>query len=317
MRRGLHLNTLLTDESIKPRSINGVFFEFLGLKKLHKILNSGANFSTNFNFLQCKNKGFAGFLTGGALCEKMSKLRVSEFVNTSIGTNTEVTPNRGSGLELNAFNGTGSWLKSLIWVLSCNTCGDDVTINWLVVFLKEVNGVLSVDVFLSVQGTDLRNVGKRNTHDNLKLGCGKVTISDTLSNRVLYLQTGVQFKEEVFIGISVVKVLNSSCTNITDRLGKALCCPLHLTESILRDDSWGSLLENLLETTLGRTVTTVECNSVSMLITDNLNLNVTGILTKLHKENRRSNNLIGNLYIGVAEISFIVNKTDTLSSTSF
>mmetsp|Transcript_4093 Transcript_4093/g.8427 ORF Transcript_4093/g.8427 Transcript_4093/m.8427 type:complete len:283 (+) Transcript_4093:5304-6152(+) len=54
-----------------------------------------------------------------------------------------------------------------------------------------------------------------------------------------------------------------------------------------------------------------------MLITNDLNFQVTSILAELHNENGATNHFVLNLNEGVAEIGFVVNKTDTFTTTSF
>ena len=152
-----------------------------------------------------------------------------------------------------------------------------------ITFLEEINwfGTLGI---LSVKHTDRRDVVQWDTHSNLKLSRREVGSGDTFSNRVLDLETRVQLQEIVLVGISIVQILHSSCTLVSNVLGKTLSGKFHLMESFFGHDSGRSLLKDFLETTLGRTITSIKSDGISVLISDNLNFNVTSILTQLHDE---------------------------------
>ena len=134
---------------------------------------------------------------------------------------------------------------------------------------------------------------------------------------MLDLKTGVQFKEEKIIGVSVVQVLDGTGSDVTNRRGQTLGSTLHFFECFGLDDGRRTFLENLLESTLGGTVTTVQGNSISVFISNNLDFNVTGVFTKLHDKNRGSDNFVSDLDVGILEVIFIVDETDTFTTTSF
>ena len=64
----------------------------------------------------------------------MTKLTVGKLVDTTVGTNTEVSPNIARRLELDALDGTGSRLETFIGVLGGDTGGNNVRVNRHVVF---------------------------------------------------------------------------------------------------------------------------------------------------------------------------------------
>jgi hypothetical protein len=101
---------------------------------------------------------------------------------------------------------------------------------------------------------------------------------------MLHLQTGFQLKEEVLVGFGIVQVLNGAGTLIPNVLHEALGCQFHLMNCLCGDNYGRSLLKDLLETALCRIVTSIECNSINMLITHDLDLNVMRVLAKLHDE---------------------------------
>ena len=309
-------NKLFLDDSIEPGGVNCVVNEFLGLQKLHQILHSGTDLSTHFNFLQCQNQSLSSFFTSSSLGKQVSKLTVGKLVNTSVGSNTKVSPNTGGGLELDAFNTSYSRLETFVGVFSSDTGGNDVSLDRIVIFRHEVNSIVSINI-ASIETTDLRNVVQRNSHGHLQLSGRHVHIGDSFGNRVLYLQTRVQLEEEVLVSGSVVQVFDSTSSLVSNGLSQTLSSTLHFFEGVGLGNDRRPFLKDLLETTLRGTITTVQGDSISMLITHNLDFQVTSVLTKLHDENRTSNNFVLDLDKGIAEIIFVVDKTDTFTTTSF
>mmetsp|Transcript_33963 Transcript_33963/g.74704 ORF Transcript_33963/g.74704 Transcript_33963/m.74704 type:complete len:459 (+) Transcript_33963:4774-6150(+) len=246
----------------------------------------------------------------------MAELRISELVDSTISSDAEVSPNIRGGLELDALDGTTGGLEALIGILGSDTGSNNVGTNGRVLLLEEINRIGAVDIGLAVKLADSRDVVKGDAHGNLKLSGRKIGTGDTLSDGMLYLQTGVKLKEEVVASISVEEVLDGTGSDVADGLGKALSGSLHLTEGFGGNNDGGSLLKDLLETTLGGAVTTVESDGVAVLVTDDLNLDVTGVLTKLHEEDGGSDDLIGNLDVGVLEILLVVHETDALTTAT-
>jgi hypothetical protein len=87
-----------------------------------------------------------------------------------------------------------------------------------------------------------------------------------------------QGKESISVG--VVKIFNSSSTNVSNALGQTLCGLLHLLECIRLGDSGRTFFKNLLETALSRTVTPIQSNGISVLVPDNLDFKMASILNK-------------------------------------
>mmetsp|Transcript_15041 Transcript_15041/g.36104 ORF Transcript_15041/g.36104 Transcript_15041/m.36104 type:complete len:678 (-) Transcript_15041:325-2358(-) len=316
MGRHLDRDSLLLDQTIEPGGINGVRLEVLSLQQLYKVLDRVANVSTDLHALQRQNKGLACRFTVGALCKQVTKLGIGELVNPSVGTNREVSPDIRSGLELDALNAARCRFESFIRVLSSNTRSHDVGVNVHVAFLEEVNRVGTIRIGAAIELSNLRNVVKGDAHSHLELSRREVGTRNALSDRMLNLQPRVQLQEEIFIGISIVQILHGTCTLISNVLRQTLCSQFHLVEGLFWNDGWGSLLKNLLEAPLSRAITAVEGDSITMLISDDLDLDVTRVLTELHDEDGRADNLILNLNVCIAQICLVVNKSDTLSSTS-
>ena len=149
----------------------------------------------------------------------------------------------------------------------------------------KVNLVSSVHVFLSVEATDFRDVVERNSHGDLKLSGRHVDASDTFRDRMLDLKTRVQLEEEEFVRGGIVEVLDGSGSVVSNGLSQTLGGRLHLLEGVRLGNGGRTFLEDLLETTLGGAITSVQSNGVSVLVTDDLNFQVTSILTELHDEN--------------------------------
>mmetsp|Transcript_1563 Transcript_1563/g.3336 ORF Transcript_1563/g.3336 Transcript_1563/m.3336 type:complete len:629 (-) Transcript_1563:319-2205(-) len=314
--RHFNTNTLFLNNAIKPGRINSVFDESIGLQQLHKVFDSSTDFSTDFDFFECQNKVLSGLFSVGSLGKQVTELGIGKFVDSTIRSNAEVPPNTRSRLELDAFEGTRSRLETFVRVFCGNTGSNDVGVNVLVPFLHEVNLVANLVHVFSVESTDFRDVVQRNSHGYLKLGGWHVNTGDSFCHRVLYLKTRVQFQEVEIIRSGIVEVFDSTGPNIPNGLRETLGSTLHLLECIRLSNGGRTFFENLLESTLGRTVTTVQGNGVSVFVSDNLDFQVTGVLTELHDENGRSNNFVRDLDVGILKVFFVVDETDTLTTTS-
>jgi biotin-(acetyl-CoA carboxylase) ligase len=133
---------------------------------------------------------------------------------------------------------------------------------------------------------------------------------------MLNLKTRVKLKEEEIISVGIVEVLDGSGTLVTNVLSQTLSGSLHLSERFGLGNDGRSLLENLLESTLSGAITAVQSDGISVLVTNNLNLKMAGILTELHDKDGRSHNLVLNLDVGILQIFFVVDETDTFSASS-
>mmetsp|Transcript_36664 Transcript_36664/g.53860 ORF Transcript_36664/g.53860 Transcript_36664/m.53860 type:complete len:203 (-) Transcript_36664:1054-1662(-) len=202
----------------------------------------------------------------------MSELRIGKFMNTTISTYRKVSPNIGGGLELNTFDRSRSGFESLIRVFSGDTGGDNVVTNVRVILLQKVNFTCTVHIGPSVELAYFRNIMKRDTHSYLQLCRWEIHAGDTFRHRMLHLKTRVQFQEEKFASVGIKQILDCSCTNVTDLLSKTLCRLFHLPECIPGSNNGRTLLENLLKTSLRRTIASVQGNCVTVLVTDNLHL---------------------------------------------
>ena len=109
-----------------------------------------------------------------------------------------------------------------------------------------------------------------------------------LRDRVLDLQTRVKLQEEVLVGFCVVQVLDGTGTDVTNVLRQALRSLFHLSENVRLGNGRRTFLENLLEATLRGAIPAVKRDSVTVLITNDLHLQVTRLRTELHHEHRRT-----------------------------
>mmetsp|Transcript_106671 Transcript_106671/g.340411 ORF Transcript_106671/g.340411 Transcript_106671/m.340411 type:complete len:442 (-) Transcript_106671:363-1688(-) len=150
-----------------------------------------------------------------------------------------------------------------------------------IVVLHEVNRA-RVRIGLSIKLADLRDVAQRDSRADLQLQRGQVHLCQLLRHRMLDLKTGVQLQEEELVLGRIIEVLDGAGANVADILSQALGCALHLQERLLRHDGWWPLLEDFLEAALGGAIAAVECHGVSVLVADDLDLDVTGALAELH-----------------------------------
>mmetsp|Transcript_14161 Transcript_14161/g.25956 ORF Transcript_14161/g.25956 Transcript_14161/m.25956 type:complete len:227 (-) Transcript_14161:900-1580(-) len=103
--RGLgDTDALLLENSVKPRRVDGVLLELVRLEELNKVLDGGTDLSPDFDLLEGEDETLPSVLTGGTLGEKVSELRVRKLVNSSVGSDGEITPNIARRLELDALD---------------------------------------------------------------------------------------------------------------------------------------------------------------------------------------------------------------------
>ena len=312
----LNVHALLLDQTVQPRGIDGVLLELLGLQKLNEVLDGRADLTTDLDLLQGQHERLASSLPGGSLGEQMAELRIGKLVDATVGTDAEVSPNVRGRLELDALDGARGGLEALVGILGGDTGGDDVGVNVHVLVDEEVDGVGAVDVLLAVQLADGGDVVQGDAHGHLELGGGEVGTGDALGDGVLDLQTGVELEEEVVAGVGVEEVLDGTGSDVSDGLGEALGGAFHLAEGFGGNNDGRALLEDLLEPTLGGAITSVESDGVAVLVTDDLDLDVTGVLTELHEEDGRADDLVGDLNVGVLEVLLVVDEADALTATA-
>mmetsp|Transcript_26893 Transcript_26893/g.75691 ORF Transcript_26893/g.75691 Transcript_26893/m.75691 type:complete len:223 (-) Transcript_26893:1311-1979(-) len=208
-------------------------------------------------------------------------------MHSTVGTNREITPNRRSALKLNALNSPTGWLEPFVRVLCRDARRNHMAFDRQVVLLHEINGSVFFRVF-SIHQPNFRDVVQGNAHCHLELGSWHVNTSDTLSNRVLHLEARIQLKEVVLLRLCVEEKLHGTSAVVPNVLAKALSRALHLGEHISPHDSGRTFLKDLLEPPLGGTVTAIQCNSVPMVVADNLDFDVPGAFAQLHHKHWRT-----------------------------
>jgi hypothetical protein len=84
---------------------------------------------------------------------------------------------------------------------------------------------------------------------------------------MLNLKTRVKLKEEEIISVGIVEVLDGSGTLVTNVLSQTLSAFSHLSESFGLGNDGRSRENLLLETMLSGTITTVQSDGISVLVT--------------------------------------------------
>ena len=93
---------------------------------------------------------------------------------------------------------------------------------------------------------------------------------------MLDLQASIHLHEVVLIRIIIEDELDSSRAIVTHSLGSCNSCLTHFHAELVRDTR-RSLLNDFLVAALNCAITLVHMNVVAMLITENLNLNVSWV----------------------------------------
>jgi hypothetical protein len=97
---------------------------------------------------------------------------------------------------------------------------------------------------------------------------------------VLNLETGVHLHEVEFVSVSVKDELDSSCIGVINGLGSSNGSFTHLLPEC-RANVTGRLLNDLLMAALDTAVSLVHVDVVAMLVSENLKLDMSGVLHKL------------------------------------
>ena len=104
-------------------------------------------------------------------------------------------------------------------------------------------------------------------------------------NRMFYLQTGIHF-QEIEVTVLVYQEFNGTSPLIVHCLGSSHCRFTHLLTQFRSHERRRSLFHNFLVTTLNRTFTLEQMNSVSVVVAQNLELDVMRFFHKFLQINR-------------------------------
>mmetsp|Transcript_95186 Transcript_95186/g.199057 ORF Transcript_95186/g.199057 Transcript_95186/m.199057 type:complete len:276 (+) Transcript_95186:2378-3205(+) len=184
-----------------------------------------------------------------------------------------------------------------------------------VLVFQEIN----LGVAIGIDSIEAANVGhtlQRNAHPDLQLQGRDIDTSDALCNRMFHLETRVQLKEVEALVFGLVQVLHSAGSAVSNGHGQSLCSLLGFSKIILVGDSGRSLLEDFLESTLGGAVTTNQRNHLSILVADELDLQMPGSSAELHHEDGRSHDLGCDLLPANLQFLVICALSDALAAST-
>jgi hypothetical protein len=314
---------LLGDQLVEPSSSNGVVLEGRGLEQLDEVLDSGSEITTNAQFLESDNHLLTRSLSVLTVGENVTELRIGETVNGWSGTDWEVTPDVCARSEVQLVHGTAGRLEALTRVLGGDTTGSGMALGLrsALVLSAALLGEVEIDLgggvgVNTVEETNVANAVERQTHSNLQLGGGKVDTRDHLGGRMFDLKTRVQLEEVELVVVVRVQVLDGTCRHVTDQATQRHSSLLHLLESLCAGNGDGSLLDNLLMSTLDRTVTTEQRDVVAVLISEQLDFQMSGVAGKLHDEDGRTRDFAGSSLVHGSELFLVVDLADTLTTTT-
>ncbi len=147
---------------------------------------------------------------------------------------------------------------------------------------------------------------------------GEIDTGNDLGAGVFNLKTGVELEEEVLLGVWVVEILHRPCATIANEFSEAnrvlkfgskwddhkanerllqgaTTYPLHGVKYRLWRDNTGSFFQDFLMSSLHGAVTAVQADGLTILIGEELDLQVSNVLHTLNDENRRLGDFILNL----------------------
>ncbi|GFF28865.1 hypothetical protein IFM46972_02469 [Aspergillus udagawae] len=119
---------LVRDELIQPSSGDGVLFERRSLQQLDQVLDCRAEVTTDAQLLQSDNHVFPRRRTVLTIGENVTELTVGEAVDTTGGTDGEVTPDVGRTAEVQFVHGTAGGLETFTGIFGSDTAGRRVSL---------------------------------------------------------------------------------------------------------------------------------------------------------------------------------------------
>ena len=114
-----------------------------------------------------------------------------------------------------------------------------------------------------------------------------------------------------------VQVFDGTSRDIADQLPQAHRGALHCLEGVGLCNGDRGLFNDLLVSSLNRTVSAKDRDVVSVLIGEQLHLQVSGVTGKLHNEDRRPRNFSSGSIVQADEFLFLLDLSNTLTTTTF
>ncbi|KAH3668228.1 hypothetical protein OGAPHI_001982 [Ogataea philodendri] len=294
---------LLGNQLVQPSSSDGVVLEVRSLKQLDQVLDGGSEVTPNTQFLQCNDHVSSRSLSVFTKGENVTELGVGKRVDGGLVTHREVTPNIGRRTEVQLVTVT-------LWNWA-TLCTDTVLV---LEFEIDLCGCVRI---CSVKESDVLYSVKWDTHGNLQLGGREIDTRHHLCGWVFHLQSWVQFQKVEFVVCVGVKVLDSTSRNVSNQLTKSHSSRLHLSESFWLCDGDRSFFNNLLVSSLNRTISSEQRNVITVLIGQELHFQVSSGTSQLHDEDWRTWDFVGGLMVERDKVFFSVNFSDTFTTTSF
>ena len=157
------------------------------------------------------------------------------------------------------------------------------------------------------------------TSSDLNLSSNNIDASDFLSNGVFDLDTRVDFNEVVAV-LLVDQELGSTGVAVVDGLSQLHGIGKDTITDINRQTLCGGDLNDLLVTTLNRAVTLEEVNNVSVVVTQQLDLNMLGLVEEALDEDcavpERRASFRGSTLKRVPQISLATDNAHTTATTT-
>ena len=315
---------LVGDQLVQPPGGDGVLLEGGRLQQLDEVLDGRPEITADAQFLEGDDHVFARRRAVLTVGEDVTELAVGEAVDTTRGTDGEVTPDVGRTPEVQLVHGSAGRLEALTGVLRGDPARGGVTLGLratlgLEALLArevkvEVRGGVGVD---AVEQADVPDAVEGDTHGDLELRGGQVDAGDHFGGRVLDLETGVQLQEvELVVGVRV-EVLDGTRGDVTDQATQADGGLLHRLEGGRFRDGHGRLLDDLLVTSLHGAVATKQGDVVPVLIRQQLHFQMTGIAGELHDEDGRPGDLRRGGVVQGDEVLLLLDLANTLTAATF
>jgi hypothetical protein len=131
------------------------------------------------------------------------------------------------------------------------------------------------------------------------------------------LEAGIELEEKVRVSSRIVQQFDRAGANVPNRMCQALSGTLHLLESVGLGKGGRAFFKKHLQATLGGRIATIELYGITVFVADILHFFMPRVLSQLHYENGRPDDVVLNLNESLAQILFVVDKPDAFAATTF
>lgn len=283
----LGLANLALDRATVDSDISEICQQFLGtvlatyeVKQLRGIVDEGCPaISINKGWVSQKRsqEGNVGLDTSDTELDKSSQhLSSGNLIGTSLGSTLDQ-----HGVVVRSDDSSSKAVTTI--ETNTVTTGRSVDLNLSGIWSEALGRIFGSDTALNGKATSGNSVlgktklSQSSASGDLNLGGDNVDASDLFGNGVLDLNTRVDLDKVVAV-LLINQKLGSACIAVVDRLGQLDSIVQDGVSDFLREVLGRSNLDDLLVSALDRAVTLIQVDNVAVVVTEQLDLDMLGLV---------------------------------------